>query len=293
MGKVEYCIPITITSKPNYINMKSFQKLLALLISTVLIAASCKKESADNDNPATDELVPVSVEFDNIVDGNNLLLNSTDYTNGAGESFKITTLQYYISNIKLRKTNGTEYVVPQDSSYFLIKESDYATRLCRFKAPAGDYNQLSFVIGVDSLRSTMDISKRTGVLDPAGGHDDGMYWGWNSGYIFFKMEGTSPAAPVDASGQRKFRYHIGGFGGYSAPTINNIKTITINLTPSGIAQVREGRSANIHILVDVMKLFNGNTPVSIAANPSVMFSEYSKTIADNYTQLFRHDHTEN
>ena len=60
--------------------------------------------------------------------------------------------------------------------------------------PAGDYNQITFTIGVDSLRSTMDVSKRPGVLDPAQGHD-GMYWTWNSGYIFFKMEGISPAAP--------------------------------------------------------------------------------------------------
>nr|MBP7558509.1 hypothetical protein [Chitinophagaceae bacterium] len=103
----------------------------------------------------------------------------------------------------------------------------------------------------------------------------------------------SPAAPVDPTGQRKFRYHIGGFGGYSAPTISNIKTITIDLTASGNAQARAGRNSNIHLMVDVLKAFNGPTTLSIGANPTVMFSDYSVNIANNYVSMFYHDHTEN
>ncbi|RYG42260.1 MAG: hypothetical protein EOO01_23430 [Chitinophagaceae bacterium] len=270
--------------------MKLYINLLLVTISSSMLFATCKKEGHD---PKEAGLVPVSVEFDNIVGGQNLFLNTVNYTNNAGEQFNISLLQYFISNIQLRKTDGTTYTVNPDSSYFLIKENDPTTRFARFKAPAGDYNQLSFVVGVDSLRSTMDVSKRTGVLDPSGGHDDGMYWGWNSGYIFFKMEGISPAAPLDPSGQRKFRYHIGGFGGFSAPTINNIRTITIDLNTSGIAQARTGRTANIHLMVDILKVFNGPTAVSIAANPTVMFSEYSRNISANYTSIFYHDHTEN
>lgn len=264
-----------------------------ILISTayaVMTLSACKKDNAKTDNS---EMVSMSVEFDNIAGGQNLFLNTGNYANAAGEQFSISVLQYFISNIKLQKTDGTEYTVNQDSSYFLIKESDPATRFARFKAPTGDYNKLTFTLGVDSLRSTMDISKRTGVLDPTGGHDDGMYWGWNSGYIFFKMEGISPVAPPDPSGQRKFRYHIGGFGGYSAPTLNNIKTVTIDLTASGIAQARAGRTANIHLLTDIMKVFNGATNLSIASEPAVMFSAASVKIANNCASMFYHDHTEN
>src|SRR5690606_20878888 len=112
----------------------------------------------------------------------------------------------YISNIKLQTNSGVEYVVPQDSGYFLIMEDEPSSQVITLSnVPAGDYDKITFTIGVDSLRSTMDISKRTGVLDPTQGHD-GMYWTWNSGYIFFKMEGTSPAAPADQD--HKFYYHI-------------------------------------------------------------------------------------
>ncbi len=255
----------------------------------IFVLASCKKEESPNSN----ELATLSVEFDNIVGGQNLHLNTGSYKNAKEETFSITNLQYFISNISITKADGTRHVVPQDSSYFLINEADPGSRFAKVNVPVGDYSKLEFILGVDSLRSTKDVSERKGVLDPGNGSHDGMYWGWNSGYIFFKMEGLSPEAPLDPSGQNKFRYHIGGFGGYNAPTINNIKNIVVDLNAGGIAKVRTGRQANIHLMVDVQQVFNGTTQVSIADNPTVMFSAFSVNIANNFEGMFRHDHTEN
>ncbi len=267
------------------------------LALTALIACTKKSDIA----PAYNEnvLVPFSVEFDNIVGDRTLTFNNTTspYTNVAGEKFTISMAQYFISNIKVSKADGTTYTVKQDSSYFLIKAADRNTRFAKVKVPEGDYTKVTFTVGVDSLRSTMDISKRTGALDPSGGHDGGMYWGWNSGYIFFRFEGNSEVISNDANGdptgKKAFKYHIGGFGGYSAPTLNNIKTVTVDLAAGGIAKVRKDRQSNVHLLVDLMKVFNGKNSFSIAAHPTVMFSEFSTSIATNLTNLFKHDHTEN
>ncbi len=267
-------------------------KNILIVSLSLLTQLSCRKNPTEPGfNP--ENLAPLSIEFDNIVGGQNLILNNVNFTNASGEVYNIQVLQYYISNIQVAKADGTVYTVPQDSSYFLIKESEPDTRFARVKVPEGDYTRVTFTLGVDSLRSTMDISKRTGVLDPAGGMDNGMYWGWNPGYIFLKMEGISPAAPVDPTGVRKYRYHIGGFGGYSAPTINNIKTVTADLTSRGIAQVRKGRNANIHFFVDIDKVLSGSTTISIAERPQVMFSNFSVPVANNYATMFTHDHTEN
>jgi hypothetical protein len=260
------------------------------VLVAIFFASSCKKDSVAYQ---PDNLAPLSVEFDNIAGDQNLQLNTGSYQNAAGENFSVSLLQYFISNIKVTNTAGATYAVTQDSSYFLIKESDATTRFATVKVPEGEYSKLSFVLGVDSLRSTMDISKRTGVLDPTGGMEDGMYWTWNSGYIFFKMEGASAKVPVSVDANQKFRYHIGGFGGYSAPSFNNIKTITIDLTAGGTAKARKDRNSNVHLMVDIMKVFNGSTTVSLANNSQVMFSDYSVNIANNYTAMFRHDHTEN
>lgn len=264
---------------------------LYILIVVIIAFTSCKK---DNDKPAEGIKAPLSLEFDNIAGGQNLFINgNTSYTNASGEQFKVSVLQYFISNIKLKKADGSEYIVPQDSSYFLIKEGTADDRYAKLNVPEGDYVSVSFILGVDSLRSTMDISKRTGVLDPGNGSHDGMYWGWASGYIFFKMEGTSPAAPVDGTGQNKFRYHIGGFGGYDEPSVNNIRNITVDLNAGGIAKVRSPRGTNIHLMVDILKVFDGTTTFKIADYPMVMLNPFSSNIANNFSGMFRHDHTEN
>ncbi|SEM04120.1 hypothetical protein SAMN05216436_101236 [bacterium A37T11] len=263
-------------------------------IFVAILAISVMACSKDN-NTATDNNAKgvLSVEFDNIVGNKTLQLNTGDYINALGQSFKITRLQYYISNIKVTNEAGVEYVVPQDSSYFLILGDDRSSRFAKVNVPEGDYKKLSFIVGVDSLRSTMPVENRTGVLDPTGDHAGaGMYWTWNSGYVFFKMEGTSDAVPGAA---HKFYYHIGLYGGSdpASPTINNIKEISLDLTQGGISQVRSGFRSNVHLLVDVLKALNGQTNVSFAEKPTVMVDEYSRNIASNYVHMFAHDHTEN
>ncbi|MCW3466306.1 MbnP family protein [Chitinophaga nivalis] len=272
--------------------MQLIKKIGLLATGIACTLASCKK---DDVKPAADsgQKATLSIQFDNIAGAKNLQLNTGTYTNAVGETFSVGLLKYYVSNIRVTNAAGQTYTVPQEESYFLVSEADGASQFVKVQVPEGEYTGLSFVLGVDSLRSTMDISKRTGVLDPSSGMDDGMYWGWNSGYIFFKMEGTAAAAPVDPSGQRKFRYHIGGFGGYAAATINNIKTIHIDLNAGGIPKVRQGRAANVHLMVDILKMFNGGTNVSIKNNPTVMFSDFSVNVANNYASMFSHDHTEN
>ncbi len=270
-----------------------------LIIVLLLALTACSKKDNIAPDYSEDNLAPFSVEFDNIVGERTLAFNNTasPYSNAAGEKFTVSLVQYFISNVKVSKADGTTFTVKQDSSYFLIKGADKTTRFAKVRVPEGDYTKLTFTLGIDSLRSTMDISKRTGVLDPSGGMDDGMYWGWNAGYIFFKMEGNSDVISNDVNGdptgKKQFKYHIGGFGGYSAPTINNIKTVTIDLTNAGIAKVRKDRQCNVHLFVDLMKVFNGKNAFKIAQHPNVMFSEYSVNIATNLNELFRHDHTEN
>ena len=260
------------------------------LLSVMLL--SCSK--SNDHQPFTDTAkATLSIEFNNVVGTDSLVLGAGNYRNSSGEVFSVSLLQYFISNISVRKADGTIFTVPQDSSYFLIKAQEPSTRFARVSVPEGDYVAISFLLGIDSLRNTADISKRTGVLEPAGDMENGMYWGWNSGYIFFKMEGISGQAPMDPSGQHKFRYHIGGFGGYSAPTINNIRKVTIDLTPAGKAVVRAGGKSNVCLMVDVARMFDGLSRVSIASNPTVMFGAYSASIANNFPGMFRHSHTEN
>lgn len=271
--------------------MKIFSQILVFAAVPALLLVSSGTKPGAIDPPK--KMAPLIIRFDNVVGNDDLELNSKEYVNSSQEHFTVSQLQYFVSNIKLRREDGKLQVVNQPENYFLIQENVAVTQTIQLNVPAGDYNQLSFVLGVDSLRNTMNISQRTGVLDPASSMDNGMYWTWNSGYIFFKMEGESKAAATDPTGNRRFRFHIGGFGGYSAPTINNIKTITLDLKPAGVVKAKKGRKPVIVLQADVLKVFNATTPVSIATHPSVMFSDYSVNIANNYSMMFKHTRTEN
>jgi hypothetical protein len=268
--------------------MKQFKNALFIALAAMTFSfMACQK---DDINP--NQTGSMTLEFDNIFGGQNLTLNSVTYKNAAGEDLTVSMFNYFISNIKLQKDDGTEYVVPQDESYFLVKEAEAATHTITLKnIPEGNYNGVKFIIGVDSLRNTMDVSKRTGNLDIAGAAQ-GMYWSWNSGYIFVKMEGTSPSAPLDsASNTSKYRMHIGGFGGLSSKTINNIKETSLKI--ADVAKVRSDATPKMHVVVDAAKVLNGSTNVSFKTNATTMFNPFSVNVANNYVSMFTLDHIHN
>lgn len=224
----------------------------------------------------------IILHFDNVAGDKELILNSGKYRNTAGEEFSVSILQYFISNIQLTSVDGKQFTVPQDSSYFFAQEDDSLSQHCTIRVPPGQYKSISFVVGIDSLRSVSKIDKRKGVLDPSATN---MYWGWNSGYIFLKMEGISTAAPEDAIGLRKYRYHIGGFGGYNSPTINNIKNVQLDIPGEGL-EVKESSHASIFIKADVLKIFGGRSSLNIAEHYSIMFDTFSTVVAENYASMF-------
>ncbi|MFN8355190.1 MAG: MbnP family protein [Spirosomataceae bacterium] len=228
----------------------------------------------------------LSIHFDNRVGSEDLVLNTKSYTNASGNEFKVSLFQYYVSNLELVRKDGSSYVVPQDESYFLVRENRPETQTITLNnIPKGSYVGLRFVIGVDSTRSASEIGQRKGCLD-VGGEGKDMYWAWNSGYIFVKMEGTSPQ--IQLTGNRKepiFMYHIGLFGGIGdKKTLNNIKQA--NLDFGGKLKIKAEQTAQIEVQADASKLFNGTTNVDLAKNPTVMAGPYSKNVADNYTQMF-------
>lgn len=268
------------------------KKIFIAAFAFTAIFTSCKKDTATTSEYNTAQKGLISVEFDNIVGSSDLQLNTGNYTNSSSESYKVTKLKYYVSNFKFTNVDGTIYTVPQDSSYFLMDESDADRHEAEMHIPEGEYKSVTFTLGVDSLRNTMDISKRSGDLDPTATASD-MYWSWNSGYIFFKFEGTSSS--VTGMMAPAFQLHIGGFGGYSTPTANNLNTVTLNLTERGTAKVKASKTAgvNVHTMVDINKVFTGTNTISLATTNMVHSIGAGIPVAANLKAMFAHDHTEN
>jgi hypothetical protein len=268
--------------------MKKIFGLTAIVFAMVAFSA-CKDKKEDELSGFNN----VEVEFENRA-GNKPLVFGVEYTNALGEKLTFSTFNYFVSNFALIREDGTEFVVPKDSCYFLCKHEDLKSRRVVLKnVPAGNYKAIRFIIGVDSLKSVSPASERVGVLDPATGAS-GMYWNWNAGYIFVKVEGTSPQAPLDPGANANiFQYHIGLFGGYSSPTLNNIKTVTLELHHGEVAKVRRSGGPHFHIYVDILELFTKPMNISVATNPKVHAGPFSKNVADNYADMFILDHVHN
>lgn len=263
--------------------MKSIISLL-LLFFIVLFLGSCS-EPEIHEGPGT-----LTLHFDNVVSNANLQLNTsnTPYINSKSEPYKITTLRYYISNIKIKREDGSVYEdeVKSDGSagYYLVDESNTDSQDIVMKnVPKGNYLEITFTIGVDA--NQLNLGAQTGALDPV----HGLFWSWNSGYIFMQVEGESPAS---TEAGHVFQYHVGGYKDVAGSTsqANNVKTITLGFN-GDVAPVEHGHEPEVHLIYDVNKFFNGSgSAVTFTTNASRHSPKSCVDIAGNISGAFVVDH---
>ena len=198
----------------------------------------------------------VKITFQPMFEGENLALNKVYYFKN--DTLNISNFKCYISNLTYYKNDSIVHssikkahlIDATDSSSFIILENEF------FK-----YDEILFNIGVDSLTNVSGIFE--GDLDPA----KGMYWTWQSGYINFKLEGTSSHCPAR---KNKFYWHIGG---YLSP-YNGLRKINLKLNKN---------QSKIYIQID--KLFE---EIDVTEVYQVMSpNEKAILIADKLPKLFK------
>lgn len=197
-----------------------------------------------------------------------LKLDSSIYKNESGQPFTITNFKYYVGNFHFKRADGNEFI---SSEYFLIKEDDEQSKqIILNNIPDGEYVSCNFIIGVDSTSNCSGAL--SGALDPV----NGMFWSWNTGYIFMKLEGKAVASK---SPGHIFEFHIGG---YKYPN-NCIRKI--NLQTPGLL-ISAGKTSSMELKTDAGEIMK--TPVSIDLGnlSSVTDSRNAVLIADNYKDMF-------
>lgn len=221
-----------------------------------------------------------TLEFENLVNEIPLVLGTQTYKNANGDNFNISVFKYYVSNISLTKDDGTIYKIPE--SYILVDAAKPASLLNTLtNVPAGDYTQISFIIGVDKERNL--AGAQTGALDPT----LGMFWTWNSGYIFVKLEGSSPQS---SAADKSLTFHIGGI----VDPNNTIRTYTKSFAIGNPLRIRTDKKPQIHFKVNAASLFTGKQNISFADLNFTMGGAKSAMIADNYVNgLFEFEHIHN
>ena len=240
--------------------------LLAVAIS------GCQKELR-SDAAAPGNLFTLKIRFSPVVDAQPLQFNST-YTNAFNEPYSVKTFKFYISQVDLINADSGIVYKTDRNNYYLINEADTGSAFIPLTPASHRYNQLAFVVGVDSVRNVSGA--QTGALDPA----NGMFWTWNSGYIMAKLEGSSP---LSNQPDNRIEYHIGGF---KAPH-NVVNRIVLPLPAVQATAFGAGATSTLIVTANVNAWFHHPHELRIASTPVWMTpGEPSRKIAENYSHMF-------
>ena len=239
----------------------------ALVLS---LAFGCKKDKIEPTTSGTD-IVTLKIEH-TWQDSLEFSLNQDLVNPSTHDTLNFTTFKYYISNIRLKKADGSWWT--QSNSYFLLDLTNGTTPSIQLAdVPKGEYTDIEYVLGVDSTRNVSGA--QDGALSPS----LGMFWSWNSGYIMLKAEGTSPNA-----GMGSFTYHLGGFSG-----TNNIVTKKSHAFTGNSLSVSGNGNCQIHLSAAPEKLWQ--TAGSVSTNAMIhMPGANAKMMADDFYGSFAFEH---
>lgn len=217
--------------------------ILAVFICTCFICSAQKK---------------YWVYVQNTIDGKKINIeDGITYTNANSEKYTITKLKYYISNVRFICKGA----INKSLKYYLVdaEKKDSFQLSTQSTLCVG----IAFTIGLDSSIQTKGI-QYDGALHPL----NDMYWAWNSGYVNFKLNGTSTQS---TSINNKIEYHIGGFK-------DPFKTQRFIQLPL------KNLKNKIIIEVAIDKFWSN---IKIAENPiTTSPGALAKKIADNFENMF-------
>lgn len=218
-----------------------------------------------------DALTPLHLYFRFVANGSPLR-PETDYLNSFGERYQVRTLMFYVSRVRL--SNSEETTTKDEESYHLVDYSNAASHEVSIKAPKGVYDTIQFMIGVDPVDNTSGA--QTGALDPL----HGMFWTWNSGYIYAKFEGL---VALSSGTEISFAHHLGGF----RPGEDAQRLVRLTVPSTRPIKVSDQHPSHVEITVEVSRWFNGSHALSLQEYPTVMTpGTKSMLVADNVSTIF-------
>ena len=179
-------------------NKYKFIKLIKQLLgkkyltAVIFLYLQCIILSSQNKNEINVVFQPVFASIPLTLDSTYLIENG---------QIEFSTLKFYISNLQFLKNE--KIVFSESNSFHLFDASNIKSQNFTFTIPKGLlFTELNFNFGIDSL--TNISGAMGGDLDPT----KGMYWTWQSGYVNFKIEGTSSLCN---NKRQEFQYHLGGY----------------------------------------------------------------------------------
>jgi hypothetical protein len=207
-------------------------------------------------------LIPLTIHFSFGVGDKPLELSTATYKNAFGEPFSVEQCKYYISDITVIGEDGKTQLI--FSGAHLVDAADSPTLTLNLTTDIAGITKIRFKLGIDSETAAGDV--KTGDLDPM----LGMFWTWNTGYVFARLEGQSDSARAPA---HRYTWDVGGY----RTGVNAVREISLSV----------GGSSPITIKANILHWFDGRHPIHLAQTPIChQPGALAMQLADNYSTLF-------
>jgi hypothetical protein len=203
--------------------------------------------------------------------GSDTLKTGRKYRTSGGDSVRFEMAKLYVSAIALVDSTGKSHPLIGTHLVDMLDSGAQARgyAILDVKALPGTYRGIRFTVGVPFDENHRDPATQTAPL----GTESGMFWSWNSGYIFHRVE-----AKVDSAGVEKaLAYHIGG-DNRALPVnlfgLSGTDSIRIVMAEAAhTAKVAHGGTTHLPIYVSYDALFSTGLNTSSALKPSVNVGE--------------------
>jgi len=259
----------------------------AFAVMLCISIVSCSSDDDASQANLVGQTGTLALKFDNGVGDQDFIFGTT-YNKSNQESYKLETLKYIISNVRVKDENGNTYTYPAQDNIFIVDEANGNNAgeifITLNNVDAANYTEITFGIGVDQNRFALGADGQGDFLDLA--QDEGMFWAWASGYKFMRFDGTfSSNTMTDAP----VNIHMGSVG----TSLDNYREVT--LTFPNTVRVRESAQPEVHIKADISKVFDGVTSVNFMDGYDQVHTDANETpvIADNMIRMFEVHHVHN
>jgi hypothetical protein len=240
--------------------MRSFFIVVIASIFMLPSLISCKKKTESKD-------AKVSFSFNHYIDNHPLEFDTIKYSNEAGNHYGVSTLKYFVSDFVLTNTDGNS--INFNGAFFVdAKEIENNTFISATTIPAGTYNKLSFIFGLNE-----DKNVNAAFPNPP---ENNMEWPipLGGGYHYMKLEGKFDSVNTI----KNYQAHTGRL--MEVPHFINISISDLNL-------LIDGSDKTINLDMDINKWWIGPNTLDLNNISGIMGNEEIQTkLMENGSDIF-------
>lgn len=203
--------------------------------------------------------------------GQDLQPASFRYQTSAGETFSVTRVSYLVSDFELQRTDGSWLGFSNSVAWLDLGQGRDTIRLDGI--PSGEFSTIRFLVGLNTNLNHANPAQFP-PSHPLNPDLDGLYWGWQGGYVFLALEGLWRNSAGELDG---WAYHL-------ARDTNAVRialAVLLDIT----------NETKVELDFDLATLLNAPCPLSFAKDGSSTHSRDGDPIAaalvKNLTASFR------